>query len=146
MNRSHLYEQMKHKHESSQAPHWSLLICFTASQLKATTITTCRFPESFIQKAIPHVLPPNVVEEHLVSLGPINPFPKRQSKMQCLDFSILDKLEEFLASFCGRAHAPQHARGYGFGGCFLDAAHDHAEMAGLDNDSDTLRLEDFGES
>lgn len=57
----------------------------------------------------------------------------------------LDQVQELFPGFSGGPHAAQHATGGCGGRGLLYTAHDHAEMARLNHDSDTLRLEHLRE-
>lgn len=59
--------------------------------------------------------------------------------------SLVEKVEELLSGFSRRSHATKHAAGDSHGPCLLDTSHDHAHMAGLHDNGNALRLEDFGD-
>src|SRR5690348_14384703 len=58
-------------------------------------------------------------------------------------WTLANKGEEFSARFLLFAEAAQHGRGDRRRVLFLDTAHHHAEMPGLDDNTDTLRLNYF---
>ena len=56
-----------------------------------------------------------------------------------------DEVQKFLPRFSGRLQAAEHATGGSNCSGLLYPTHHHAEMTGLYNDGDALRLEYFGE-
>jgi hypothetical protein len=58
---------------------------------------------------------------------------------------VLNELQELFPRLCGGAHTTQHAAGDCLRRSFLDAAHYHAQVAALHDNSDTLRLQHFCE-
>jgi hypothetical protein len=64
---------------------------------------------------------------------------------KCVVLLSDDEVQKFLPRFSSRLQAAEHATGGS--NCFslLHPTHHHAEMAGLYNDGDALRLEHFGE-
>lgn len=57
----------------------------------------------------------------------------------------VDQAEELLAGLRRRAHGAQHAAGGCASARLLHAAHHHAQVAGLDDHGDALRLQHLGE-
>lgn len=62
-----------------------------------------------------------------------------------LPSSPTDEAEELFSRLRPLPHGPQHAACGGESACFLNPAHDHAEMAAFHNHCHTLRLKHFTE-
>jgi hypothetical protein len=57
--------------------------------------------------------------------------------------SSMQQGQEFLTSLSTRPHAAQHAAGGRGAASFLNTTHDHAQVGGFHNNSDTTGLENF---
>src|ERR1700674_416197 len=68
------------------------------------------------------------------------PVPTRACKLHAVR-SLADQRQEFSSRFFFVAEAAEHGRRYRGRMLFLDAAHHHAQMAGLDDYADALRFD-----